>query len=306
MQSSPGVTRLGRARAIAVRLAPWVIAVGVTAVVLQQYSYRDILQQMKAGDTLAMLPFALIGPVIYMAIVSLADTLILRAVGPLTYPRVFGGKSATAALAALSYSLGAGAYGLWIARRAEVNAKTASGALLYIMWSDLTSVCAVGSIAMWIAEVDIPRSVVIIASAVAVFQPLMIAVGIPDIFVVFPKLSRGAAYGQLGVRVLGISASALTHWLGAVVFGLNIPFDVAAVHMPIVLSAQALPINVGGFGAVQGVWLLSFSKLVPGEQILAFQILWQALLGISMILRGLPFLRRVTREIAKDRKKDLD
>lgn len=298
MGSSSGVTRLGRARAIAVRLAPWVIAVGVTAVVLQQYSYREILQQMQAGNTLAMLPFALIGPVIYMAIVALADTLILRWVGPLTYPRVYGGKAATAALAALSYSLGAGAYGLWIARKAEVGAKAASGALLYIMWSDLTAVCAVGSIAMWFAEVDIPRSVPIIATVIAVFQPLVILIGVPDIFVVFPKIPRKFAFAQLGVRVLGISASALTHWLGAVVFGLNIPFDVAAVHMPIVLSAQALPVNVGGFGAVQGVWLMSFSKVVPGAQIVAFQILWQSLLGVSMILRGLPFLRRVTREIA--------
>jgi hypothetical protein len=50
-------------------------------------------------------------------------------------------------------------------------------------------------------------------------------------------------------------------------------------------------------GAVQGVWLLAFEPWAPGEKILAFQFLWQLMVGGSIVLRGLPFVRRVVAEI---------
>jgi hypothetical protein len=273
----------------------------MTAFVLQRYSYREIAAQMAEGDALAFLPYVIVAPILYMAAAGFADALVLRSVAPLDYFTVFRGKCATASLAALSYSAGAGAYGVWIAKRSGQGAKAASGALLYLMWSDLTGVCLLGAGAMYFAGTDLPKSLSITAGAIALFQPLVTALGIPQKFPFFPKVPLPIVLAQLGVRVGAVSISGLATWAGANAFGLAIPFADAAVHLPIILSVQSLPVNVGGFGAVQGVWLLSFAKHGSGEKILAFQILWQAALGVAMVLRGLPFLQSVSRELAQER-----
>ncbi len=71
---------------------------------------------------------------------------------------------------------------------------------------------------------------------------------------------------------------------------------VAAVHTPIILFVGAMPLNVGGFGAVTAVWLL-MTRWAPGEQLLAFQFLWNLMLAGAIVLRGLPFVRGVVREV---------
>jgi hypothetical protein len=73
-------------------------------------------------------------------------------------------------------------------------------------------------------------------------------------------------------------------------------------YMPIVLVVGSLPINVAGIGAVQLAWL----KLAPwstGERVLAFSFVWQLLWGTCVVVRGLPFTRRVVTEIAEGRKR---
>jgi hypothetical protein len=288
------------ARTWTLRLAPWVIAGGMTLFVLQRHSYREILEQMRQGDALSMIPHALLGPLIYLAIVSLADLLILRALDArVSYYDVFRGKGATATLAALSYVLGGGAYALWIAKRTKHGAKEVSASLLYILASDLTAVCILASVAMFATEVRLPEELKIVAPALACAWPLVIAIGPRKLILPWPKVPRLHAYVNILVRCTAISVSSLAAWTGARAFGLELPFGATAVHMPIILLVQALPVNVGGFGAVQGVWLVFFTPYVEGAKILAFQILWQLMLSMSMVLRGLPFLPRVTEEIGK-------
>jgi hypothetical protein len=59
----------------------------------------------------------------------------------------------------------------------------------------------------------------------------------------------------------------------------------------------ALPINVAGFGAVQAAWLV-FSPWATGEQLLAFQFLWQLWMLLMVVARGAPFVRGAVRDIA--------
>ena len=46
---------------------------------------------------------------------------------------------------------------------------------------------------------------------------------------------------------------------------------------------------------------LAFALLEPwaesGEQVLAFSVVWQLLIGAAIVLRGLPFIRNVVAEI---------
>jgi hypothetical protein len=49
------------------------------------------------------------------------------------------------------------------------------------------------------------------------------------------------------------------------------------------------------------VWVLAFERWVPGERIIAFQFLWQLAFGTGVVVRGLPFVRRVVAEIDEGR-----
>jgi len=64
-------------------------------------------------------------------------------------------------------------------------------------------------------------------------------------------------------------------------------------------SPGSMPVNVAGIGAVQGAWLLLVPWAQGGEQILAFAVLWQRVVGAGMVLRGLPFVRQVASEIER-------
>jgi uncharacterized membrane protein YbhN (UPF0104 family) len=83
-----------------------------------------------------------------------------------------------------------------------------------------------------------------------------------------------------------------TTWAAARAFGMPIPFGVVAAYVPLLLAVGSLPISVGGFGAVQGAWLV-FSPWAPASQILAFQFIWNLAQMAGQLARGLPFVRRV-------------
>jgi hypothetical protein len=72
-------------------------------------------------------------------------------------------------------------------------------------------------------------------------------------------------------------------------------------YLPVILVVASLPVNVAGFGAVQGAWLL-LAPWAPGERILAFSVLWQAFSAAALVLRGLPFLSGVMRDIREGQK----
>jgi hypothetical protein len=111
-------------------------------------------------------------------------------------------------------------------------------------------------------------------------------------------LKLGPVFVQLVLRLAHIAWVALVIWLAARAFGIPLPLGPALVYLPIVLLVASLPINVAGFGAVQGAWLL-LAPFAPmgGEQVIAFSILWQLCLAVGVVLRGAPFVRGVLREI---------
>jgi uncharacterized membrane protein YbhN (UPF0104 family) len=95
-----------------------------------------------------------------------------------------------------------------------------------------------------------------------------------------------------------ITVLIVSTWVAARAFGMVVPFKAWASFLPVLLVVAALPVNIGGFGAVQAVWLLLFGSWASGPQILAFQFLWHLCLASSLVLRGLPFLRAAVADIA--------
>jgi len=192
---------------------------------------------------------------------------------------------------------------LWIARRTGSGAARAAGAVLYVMTSDLIAVCAIASASMWLGNLAVPHTLRTLASGIFCVQVLLILVGPHGrvarkvrVFEPWARVPRSWSFLQIAARAFNIAVITAFTWAAARAFGIEVPLGGMGMYMPIILLVSSLPFSVAGFGAAQAAWLL----LLPwasGPRILAFQTLWGVFSGTGIILRGLPFVRRVIAEI---------
>lgn len=305
-------TRKERSRAgrWARRLAPYLVAAIAIAAILHRYSPQRIAREIEKGHVLPLVPIAFLLLVASLLMVALADTVVIRScTGGPRYLDVLMGKAGTSLLGAIGYAAGQGGYGLWIARKTGSSLGLASGIVLYIISSDLVSVAVVASVAVWIGGAQAPGRIGVIAPIVALVLIGLKLVGPlrlmrryrrPVLLHPWQKVAPHKGLGQVVVRLVQIYVLVVGTWLGARVFGLDLPLWVMAVYLPIVLVVGSMPVNVAGFGAVQGAWLL-MAPWASGERVLAFSLVWQLAIILAGLARGLPFVRRVVGEIAAGR-----
>lgn len=286
------------------RLAPYIVAATVVGAILRKYPARDIVAEMRLGHALRMLPLALaLTFVVWLPYAAYDRVVLFGAVGPVRYLDVLRAKAASAVLLTLGYFLGGGGYAVWIARKTGAGGARAAGAVLYIMASDLVAVCAVAAASMWLGGLEVPHALRTIATTIVCVQVLLILIG-PyattsrsiRVFEPWRRVPRGWGLSQICGRAVNIAVITAFTWAAARAFGLDVPAGAMGMYVPIILLVASLPFSVAGVGAAQAAWLL----LLPwatGPQILAFQAVWHVFTGAGLLLRGLPFVRRVVAEI---------
>jgi hypothetical protein len=298
------------------RFAPYAIAVVAIAMVLRRYPPGEIARELQRGDALPLIPLAAVMVITSIFLVGSADWLVMRGCSSEpSYGRALRGKAGAAVLNVVAYSAHIGGYGLWIARVSGMRATLAGGVVLYILASELAAICILVTMSVASAEVavgpilrygaPIVGGVLVLLMLIAPFGVVPLA-RLPRVFRPWRLISQGRALLQLATRVVHLGSLTLYAWAGANLFGLPVPLGAMFIYFPIVLLVGSLPVNVAGFGAVQGAWLL----LVPwatggGEQVLAFSLLWQLLAAAGIVLRGLPFVRRVVAEIDEGKSRRL-
>ncbi len=293
-----------------VRVLPWLITGGIIGALLYKYPLARILDEAARGDPIAMLPYGVGVPIAILVMISTWDYLVFRAaLGEIGWLDVLRGKAASSMLMTIGYAVGQGGYGAWVSRRTGADVRTSFGIVLYIMTSELISVCIVAGVAVWVGGAEIPEGA---RRTVGVIAPA-IAGGLVGLALISPWLHRTRGWNarflkawasvppgvflaqQLG-RCTNISLGVVGTWAAANAFGVPLPLAAVATYLPVVLLVGALPINVAGLGAVQAAWLL-FEPWAPGEQILAWQFIWQLMLAVMMVVRAAPFLRKALREL---------
>lgn len=301
--------RRSAVRTWARRVGPWLVAAGVLTLLLRRYSPADIARELGRGEVLPLLPVAAALVAVSVLLIAAADHLVLgRVVGRLPYWDVVRAKCASSLVDIVNYHAGHAGYAVWIARRSGADAPTTGGVFLYVMASDLTAICLVACLSIALAGDVVPPALRVAAPAVAATLVALKLIGpfrllgdaSPRVFAPWSALSRRRAMAQLAVRTGQALLGVLGTWIAIRAFGLSIPLWAVAAYLPLALFVGALPVNVGGFGAVQTVWLL-FTEWVPGEQILAFNFVWQVTIGGAIMLRGVPFVRGFVREIDEGR-----
>jgi hypothetical protein len=288
-------------------LAPYVVAGLAIVLVLRRYPPSSIAQEMKEGNTLGMVPLAIGMVVASLFQVSSADWLVMRGVASEPpYWVAVRGKAGSAVLNIVGYAAHVGGYGVWIARVSGMRPGLAAGVVLYILSSELAAICLLTTTAAWFGDAApaafawIAPTVMLVLVGLKMLAPfgLLPQERVPQIFRPWRLVARWRALAQFATRGMHLATLTLFAWAAANVFGLPVPVGAMFVYFPIVLLVGSLPLNVAGFGAVQGAWLL-LEPWAPGggEQVLAFSLLWQLLAAVGIVLRGLPFVRRVVAEI---------
>lgn len=300
-----------RLRRLLVRFGPYVLSAVVLVAILRKYSASEILGAMRAGNAWPLFPIALLFALTHLLVVSAWDTLVLNAVlgGP-PYRDVIRVKAGCAVLQAIGYLFNQGAYGTWIARATGSGARVAVGLILFTAGSDF----AAGSL---LATASIHGGRLPVGDVLRFGAPICFVVVTllllgqrrepfsrsthterPGIVRVFRAVPRGSGATQLFGRMVNVALIILGVWAAANAFGLALPLRAVLTYLPVIMLVGSLPVNVFGFGPVQGAWLL-FTPWVPGPQILAFQILWNFALLLANLLRGAFFVPRILREVAE-------
>ncbi|MBW2452943.1 MAG: hypothetical protein JRI68_00435 [Deltaproteobacteria bacterium] len=309
MPAEPNSAPPSRLRRALGRLAPYVIAAVAVVVILGKYPPARIAEEMTRGKLLPMVPYALLLLVTALATVAGSDTLVIHGCvqGP-SYWRVLRARVGVALLGLVGYAAGIGGYGLWLARVTGAGAGLSGGMALYIVSSDLVAVSLVTSAAIWIGGAEAAPALgiaapviaaVLLALKLADHLPLVPTPKLPAVFLPWRKVKPGRLVAQLALRTANIYLNTLCAWGAANAFGMPVPLWAMATYFPLVLVVGSMPVNVAGIGAVQGAWLLLAPWASSGEQVLAFAVLWQLMVGAGVVLRGLPFVRQVVGEIER-------
>jgi hypothetical protein len=299
-----------RWRALARRWVPWLVAAGALALLFLRYPPGDVADAMSSGDALAVAPWTALVAVLVLATMGIADWLVFSAFATGLRPLdVVRGRAGTTILMTLHYGASVGAYGVWLARRTGAGAAVSTAAIAYQMLSDLCALCwfALATTLLWGDALPQRGVIVAFCAGGAAGTTLLLLVGgrlVPRRLGSFVQgwrahgLARSGA--SIGLRVVTLAINVGGTIAAARAFGLDVPAGAMAAGLPVIYIVGALPLNVLGLGAVTAAWVAVFDRFAPGAEILAFQLVWQALSIAMTVARGLPFLPSVLRDIARD------
>lgn len=287
------------------RLAPYLVAALVIAFILRRYSLDAIRAEMARGNSLPLFPIAIVTYILSLLCVAWADRIVLFGAvggGAPNYISIARGKAASVLLHIVHYALGQGAYATWLGRRTGIGLGRTGGLIAYIIAAELCSVCLFASVVILVGRPAVPSALLLTVAGIAIaLVVLMLAAPLTYLERVsaldtWTRVGPLRGFAQLGVRMLQHTVTTGATWIAARTFGLDVPLGVMLSYMPVILIIASLPVNVAGFGAVQGAWLL-LSPWAPGERILAFSVVWQAASAVALVIRGLPFLRGLLSDI---------
>jgi hypothetical protein len=311
------------------RLAPYVVAGLAIATILRKYPPSVIAEELGRGNALAMMPYTLPILIMSVSVLGYADVWVFRRcietlqaqatddARPMSAPswlRLVRARMAMAPLAMIGYTAGVGGYGVWLARVTGAGVGYTSGMVLYTLSSDLVAVSIVASLSIWVGGADVPAGlryaapiIVLVLGGLKLVQPghWVSEEKIPKVFRPWRHVPRWQAATQLLIRTANIYWVTFWLWGGINAFGIEAPLSAMTTYVPIILVVGSMPVNVAGFGAVQGAWLLLEPWADSGEQVLAFSVLWQLVFGAGLVLRGVAFIRAVAGEIDRGASREI-
>ena len=303
-QSQPRVVALLR------RWLPWLVAVGILAVLATRIPLAAFKSAITHGPHLTLATVDLTVTLVVLGTDSFATWIglaMLRIRRPLT--RVFAVRGATNILMLLNYAIGQGAFGYYL-HRTGVEPLRAVGATLFLMGTNLATLLVLTALA-WVAHpVDAGATMQwTLLTGCGGFIVYLVVVAIAPRFLarrevlapLFDAGLRGHLVAVLG-RIPHVIAIVLGIWVAMRAWNIPVPFLTGVAIMPIVVIASVLPIAPAGLGTTQAAFVYFYAAYAPGASaderaasVLAFSIVHFVYAWLASVLIGLvcaPFAKR--------------
>jgi hypothetical protein len=293
---------------------PWAVGAGILTVVFHRLPLDALLAALTRGPwpLLAAYVAAEIG-VVLLADGWAASVALRRSGGALSYWRIVSMRGATYLFQILHVLAGQGSFG-WFLARAGGGAWRAGGVVVLLLATQLLALALVGVLGLlaapaWLRGPALP-AVALVAGGMLVYlvvvrlRPAWLA----KLQIAQPLFAAGVR-GHLvtvAARLPHVALLVLWHWGAFWLWGIHIPFLVAAAYIPPMLFVTALPITPAGLGTVQALQMALFAGYAagatPGEReaaVVAFSLAHLALALLVQAVIGLACLRSLRAQPAR-------
>ncbi len=299
-------------RTIITRLLPWLITVGIFAIIFTRIPLSSVI------DALSQVHFAsylaLMAP--YSLFYCLVDTFVLsRAVHwfhqPVPYRRLLPVRASSYILSLLVSGLGQGGLAYYVHRREGIPFLALAGTMVFLGVMEFIQLALYASMGILVFYPNLAPAfapLYIILIAVIGLSLFIIHRGTRPLENLLSRFSRRFQSRESGllntIRQVRLQHAALTllykapNFLMAVVvqqaalqlFGVDVPFTRLFAMLPIVFLAASVPGTVAHLGTSQAAWLYVFSGYGTEAQILAYSLVAHVTFMVLNSLIGLGFM----------------
>ena len=309
-------------------MAPVFVTAAIFALLFRRIPYWQLIEALGDADYATFLLLMIPNTAVYFC----WDTLILSVAirwfhGPIRYREVLPVRAASYVVALFNTNLARGALAAYLARRLQAPFLPLGGTVIFLVLTEYTHLVAWGALGMLLGASQIPRPLLWIPPAVALFWLVFLfyarvhvspwtAVrvligsrgpggrrGLPDwaILQTF-RLAPARRYVQIvALRAPMFFVSLCLHYLAARTFGIAIPFVQMLSFLPIIFMLAALPITVAHLGTTQAAWVLFFGAYAPAPRLLAFSLAAHGTFTLTRALIGVAFTPLAYRDLAAPR-----
>ena len=285
------------------RVLPWVVTVGLLAVVFKRISFHDVVEGTHRAAPW-MVPVALA----CVAAVYLADSFaIWKTFGwfltRMSFVDVLLVRGATYLLAAINYNVGQGAIVYFVHRTAGTTIMRGVATILLVLGTNVLALLFLATGGLTVAPA-VPFAVkVLVAVAWAGLAIYVVLVAVrprwldKPVFEVLLNSGLGGHLKALVVRVPHIASLVVFQYTLLHAFGIKVPLVDALAILPVVFLVAVLPISVQGLGTTQATMVYFFAHYAPGDPkmqeaaVVAASIVGQAIASAFQASLGVLCLR---------------
>lgn len=255
------------------RVLPWVVTVGLLAIVFSRISFHDVVNGARSAAPW-MVPVTLA----CVAAVYLADSFaIWKTFGwfltRISFTDVLLVRGATYLLAAINYNVGQGAIVYFMHRNAGTTIMRGVATILLVLGTNVLALLFLATAGLTVAPA-VPFAVkvlVAIAWGGLAIYTVLIAVRPrwldKPVFEVLLNAGLGGHLRALAVRVPHIASLVVFQFTLLHAFGVQVPLVDALATLPVVFLVAVLPISVQGLGTTQATMAFFFARYAPGPDL---------------------------------------
>jgi uncharacterized membrane protein YbhN (UPF0104 family) len=255
------------------RLWPWLAGLALLAFVITRVPFDAFADSLEHGPHLLLAAVDLAIALCVLCTDSLSTWLGLIALRMRrSFSNVMVVRGATYALFVVNYALGQGAFGYYLHKTGEKPLR-ATGATLFLIGTNLAMLLILTSVTWAFGDLAVPtaRLVWTLAIGCSGLFLYLIVIAIRPAFLarrdLFAPLFEAGVRGHLfamAARMPHVVVIVLAQWVALRAWGIQVPFVVGVLIMPIVVIASVLPISPAGLGTAQAAFAYFFNGFAQG------------------------------------------